>query len=176
MTLIVEDGTGKSDAESYGAVADAIAYLSSRGKPAFVALATANQEIALRCATDYLVAEYRNDWAGQRYSITQLLDWPRSYVPIPDVGAMGYGTGYPAYVPFDIVPLQVVQACFDLAERYAATGDLAPDVKRVKRSVKVGPIAIEYEPDAPYVTVYTAVANKLAPFLANDGYCKVIRT
>src|SRR5665213_1978998 len=116
-------------------VADASAYLTSRGNTTFAAAATVDQENALRNATDFMVAQYRYMWAGFRRGIIQNLDWPRSYVPILDV-AFGYGPA-PQYYDFASVPLPVQQACADLAVR-ALAGDLSPDVARLENSVSVG--------------------------------------
>ena len=67
MSLIVEDGTGKSNAESYISVADADTYHSNRDNTDWAALTTAEKERLLRIATDYMVAVYRLRWDGYRY-------------------------------------------------------------------------------------------------------------
>ena len=80
MALIVEDGTGKSDAESFISVADADTYHSNRGNTDWASLLTAAKEQNLRKATDYICQVYRMKWAGTRVNGTQALDWPRAYV------------------------------------------------------------------------------------------------
>ena len=52
MSLVVEDGTGKADAESYISVADADTYHSNRGNTDWAALTTTEKEQLLRGATD----------------------------------------------------------------------------------------------------------------------------
>lgn len=165
MALVVEDGTGKPDAESYISASDAATYLSSRGNKTFAAADTADQEAALRNATDFMVSQFRRRWAGDRILIEQALDWPRAAVPIPDVG--GWYGGY-AYIAPTVVPVPVQQACADLAAR-ALLGPLLPDVGRVKRSVKLGPLSVEYDPNAAVTTVYAAVLAKLSPYLTGSG-------
>jgi hypothetical protein len=77
MALIVEDGTGLSDAESYISVADADAYITAyKGTNAtWDSAATADKEVAARVATQYLDITY--DWIGDKETSTQALDWPR---------------------------------------------------------------------------------------------------
>ena len=84
MSLIVEDGTGRADAESYASVSVADAYHTARGNTAWAALATtALKEAALRKATDYLGQTYGLRWKGYRMTTTQALDWPRELVCRP---------------------------------------------------------------------------------------------
>lgn len=95
MALIVEDGTGLDNAESYISVADADTYFSTmRGNASEYAsdwlsddTTDAIKEACLRWATrlvDKLVV-----WDGSKSTTTQKLRWPRSYVlddegdPIP---------------------------------------------------------------------------------------------
>jgi hypothetical protein len=66
MTLTVEDGTGKADAESYISVADADTYFTARNNATWAALSTSDKEAALRKATDYMLQAYRVRWAGMR--------------------------------------------------------------------------------------------------------------
>ncbi|HWH74773.1 MAG TPA: DnaT-like ssDNA-binding protein, partial [Methylibium sp.] len=90
MALEVEDGTAKSDAESYVSVAEASAYHSLRGNTLWATMSEGEMEAALRRATDYLVQTYRDQWAGYRATTTQALDWPREEVQIKDAPALSY--------------------------------------------------------------------------------------
>ena len=77
MALIVEDGTGKSDAESYLSVATADTISAERNDPsAWTALGTAPKESALRYATEYLDGKYK--WSGGVSVLDQALGWPRA--------------------------------------------------------------------------------------------------
>jgi hypothetical protein len=167
MALIVEDGTGKPDAESFISVADATAYHAARGNAAWAALASDTlREQALRKGTDYMEQMYRERWAGTRLTATQALSWPRYMVPMKDAPG-GYGS-WPAYYPQDEVPLIVAHACAELALR-AAAGELAPDIDRVTTREKVGPLEVEYAAGAaPYVR-FRAVDNMLTPFFGAGG-------
>lgn len=159
MPLIVEDGTGLADAESYISVADATVYHAARGNAAWAALASDTlREQYLRRATDYMHASYDSRWAGYRVKTTQALSWPRNEVPIKDASSFGF-----AYWANDAVPAIVANACAELALR-AVSGELMPDLERAVRRERVGPIDTEYEPGALQSTRFEAVDNMLRPF------------
>lgn len=165
MALVVEDGTGRADADSYATLEAALARHTALGNAAWAAIASdALREQALRRATEYMVGTYRLRWSGVRKSTTQALDWPRDAVPLPD--SPGSYHGDRDYFPSNQVPQEVVNACIDLALK-AATSTLAPDLGRAVRRRKVGPIDTEYEPGASQVTQYRAIDLALAPFLRN---------
>jgi hypothetical protein len=155
MALIVEDGTGLADAESYISVADADAYFLARGNATWAALTNGNKEAYLRQGTDYMVQMYRSLWAGERMTSTQALDWPRIDVPSPDI------TG--AFVPTNVVPLEVKRACAELGVR-VGSGALAPDETRAVLSEKIGVIAVEYDKYSPAGTRYRAVDAMVAVY------------
>ena len=141
MALIVEDGTGLDDAESFAAVAYADAYWLARGGASWAALSEGAKEIALRLATDYMEIRWRSRWKGLRLTAGQALAWPRSDVVDED----GYD------VAADAVPTRVANACVEYAFR-AASGDLIPDPETdatggtvTRKREKVGPIEEETE-------------------------------
>ena len=81
MSLVVEDGTGKSDAESYITLVEADAYiLAHSNDTTWDAASDSDKEKAIRLATQYLDANYGGKWKGLRSSESQALDWPRSNV------------------------------------------------------------------------------------------------
>lgn len=160
-TLIVEDGTAKTDADSYISLLDANIYHSRRGNAAWALLGNADKEAALVKATDYMVQVYRWRWAGNRKTSAQSLDWPRQMVP--DMDAPGIGGAAGGYIADTIVPLPVQRACADLALR-AAAGDLAPDVGRVAATERLDVITIEYDSNAAPWVRYRAVDNMLTAY------------
>jgi hypothetical protein len=172
--LIVESGAGLADAESYISVADADTYHTARGNEAtWTDLDVTVKEQLLRTATDYMVQQYRMRWAGSRIGITQRLDWPRYDVPIKDAPT-GYGS-FAAVYPYDAVPVEVANACAELALK-AASGPLAPDLTPPVTREKVGPIEVEYAQGTRQTTTYRAVDNLLAPFLKmTGGFLQVVR-
>ena len=85
MALIVEDGTGKVDAEAYVSVANADTYHTAYGNPAaWSGASTAEKESALRIGAQYLDGKYALRWLGIRANETQALDWPRAGVEDSD--------------------------------------------------------------------------------------------
>ena len=157
MTLIVEDGTGLSTAQSYVSVADADARFDGLGLDNWSTLTPAEKEQALRRATVYMEQAYRTRWTGQRKTRDQALSWPRY-----DVIVDGY------WFPSDSIPAAIANACADLALR-AAAGDLAEDTTRAIIREKVGPLETEYDAHSPQGVKYRAIDMALAPYLTGGG-------
>lgn len=160
MALIVEDGTGKPDAESYVSAADADAYHAARGNAGWTG-AEAAKEAALRRATEYLDGAYRSRWQGLAVTAEQGLAWPRRNV--------WFNVGW---LRSDFVPVQVERACCECALReLQSPGSLAPDLVPGERVVSetVGPLEVEYADnggsDVASPLVLTAVDRLLAPVL-----------
>jgi hypothetical protein len=163
MALVVEDGTGRADAESYISVASATSYHAARGNTAWALLASDTiREQLLRKATEYMLQEYRALWASFRVTVTQALDWPRAWVPIPDAPS-GYGS-MAAYVANNIVPVEVQRACAELA-LLASTTDLNPPLERTTSSEKVGPVEVTYDKTAPERKRYPQIDQMLQPYI-----------
>lgn len=173
MTLIVETGAGLPDSESYISVADADTYFAARNNAAWAAIADIpTKEGLLRDATDYMRQTYRLSWIGMRVTILQALDWPRAWVPIPD--SPGGYHGFPTYLPLDVVPKEVKDACASLALRALAgplTADIGPQVTREQ----VGPIAVDYLPGGRQDIEYPEVDRMLAVWLKGRGAMNVVR-
>jgi hypothetical protein len=162
MALIVEDGTGLATAESYSSVAEADQYHSDRGNTTWAPLVTAAKEQALRKATEYMIQTYRQRWASFRTTFVQALDWPRAWVPLIDApGPYGRWT---AYVPYNVVPVEIKRACSELA-LISVTSALAPALTRTAAREKVGEIDITYDPNAPEYTRFRSVDMLVSPFL-----------
>jgi len=160
LSLIVEDGTGLANAESYISVADADTRHANLGNTAWSLLTTQAKEAALRNATIYMVRVYRQRWTGYRVKIApvmQALDWPRYGVEVDH---------FPVH--YDIVPADIANACADLALK-AASGDLAPDLSQGVIREKVGPIETEYNRGSPQYTRYRAIDMMLAPYLTGGS-------
>ena len=172
MSLITEDGTGLSNAESYTSVAEALAYHAKRGNDLWATMTTTQQEQALVRATDYMLQEYRMRWLGRRVLTTQTLDWPRVGVVIEDFngsqsfGNMGsYGLFQVSYI---IVPIEVKNACAVLALK-AAAGELASDLEQKVTEEIIGPITTKYDDYSPAFTRYRSVDNMLRAYLTSGG-------
>lgn len=158
MALVVEDGTGKADAESYISVADADTYFAARGNATWAAIATsALKEAALRAATDYMEGRYGSLWKGERVDAVQALSWPRA-----DVIVHGFA------LDADVVPTPVARACAELAVRASADELLADQGSQVTQET-VGPISVSYAVGARQGTRYGAVDERLGPYLRGGG-------
>lgn len=163
MSLIVEDGTGKTNSESYISVTDADTIHSNLGNTSWGTLTTTVKEQLLRKATNYMVQTYRMKWAGYRKTVDQALDFPRYSVPRLDTEALY------AYYDSDSVPSEVRVACAELAFK-AYSEDLSPDMDRLTKREKVGQLEVEYDTinGMPY-KVFRAVDSLLKPLLINNG-------
>jgi hypothetical protein len=172
MSLIVEDGSVVTGAESYISVADCTSYHALRGNSAWALLTTPQMEQALRRATDYMLQMYRNRWVGYRFSTDQKLDWPRLYVPYPDYVAV-FGI-YAAYIPYTTIPDEVKNACSELALK-ASAGELLADADQVVIREKIGPIETEYDKYSPQHKRYQAIDAMVAVYFVKHGGTQVVR-
>jgi hypothetical protein len=116
MTLIVEDGSGMSNADALISVAFADTYHADRGNSAWTGDATV-KEPAIRRATSYISTAYT--WQGwKRMGRPQSLAWPRTGV----IDREGWG------VAFDSVPIEIQRATAEVALRELVTpGIMDPD-------------------------------------------------
>jgi len=174
MALIVEDGSGLVNAESYISVADASTYHTNRGNVAWGSIASDTiREQLLRKATEYMMAVYRLRWAGYRYNSTQALDWPRLYVPVLDTITTNV---YPQYVDFNVVVINVKNACAELALK-ANTETLMADLGQATIREKVDVIEVEYDKYSPQYKRYIQIDNMLSIYFKNrDGSAALVRT
>lgn len=126
MSLIVEDGTGLSSADSYVAVTDANSYHTAMGNSAWTGADTL-KEVALRRATQYIDSQYR--FRGERLLLTQSLEFPR-------VGVTNLLPDWPMK--------NLVAATCELALRALTNTLMSDTVAESVRREKVGPIETEY--------------------------------
>jgi len=163
MTLIVEDGTGLLASESYSSVAQADLYHSNHGNTSWSTLTTANKEVALRKATDYMVEVYRPLWKGYRVLTTQLLDFPRTLVYISNEILNNV-------TPLDLtkIPLEVQNACSLLAFK-SISEDLLIDMDVPVKKESIGPLSTEYFPSTCSYKHYSSVEAMLKPFLKTNS-------
>lgn len=141
MALIVEDGTGKADADAYVSLADASTYATAKGL--IFPISGGDQtlaEQAIRRATTWIDGRYRSRFSGSRKQLrNQALEWPR-------INAFDAACPESIIDP-DSVPVEIVQATVEAAVREKARpGSLSPDVTpgKIKKSFRAGQIAVEY--------------------------------
>lgn len=158
MALIVETGTGSAAAESYCSVAYFLSYHAARGNAAAAVLTTAATEEALRRATDYMLQTYRSRWQGYRRINGQALDWPRTGIVIDQF----------VIVDFNIVPIEVQNACAELALK-ASTATLLADTEQQVLREKIGPLEFEYDKSSPQTKRYKSIDAMLTPYLCGSN-------
>lgn len=175
MALVVEDGTGKSDAESYVSVDACGAYATLQGLE-FSTLPADDAEAALRRATRWLDARYRTRFPGRRVNgRSQALEWPRTDAWTSECP--------PELIADDEIPAEIVKACCEAAIReLAEAGSLNPDFQPgsiIKRD-KVGDVETEFKETAsanPYRPIVGVIDDLLAGLLkpANLYFGRAVR-
>ena len=153
MAIIIEDGTGLSNAQSYCDVAFVASYYTLRGNSTYVPT-----EAHIIKAMDYIENTYSLSWIGEKLVSTQSLAFPR-LVDGVDIG----------------VPINVKNAVADLCLR-AAGGSLITDQTEKVTERTVGPLTTKYAEYSNPQTQYTSVYNLLKPYLSGSSSShKVVR-
>lgn len=171
MALIVEDGTGKPDADTYADLEFADAYHAGVGNDAWFEVDLARKEVALRVAANYMVGRYRSKWKGYRTKIDQRLDWPRYEVELEDTaqpGLSGDVYQFTGLLRSDVVPEQVKMAQCEFALS-SLSAPLLSDQTRGKSGIKIGPLAITYDPHSPQRRRYDRASSHIGAFLKPMG-------
>jgi len=161
MALIVEDGTGLVNSESYISVADATTYHANRANSDWLLIT--DKEAALRKATEYMLQVYRFNWTGYRAVTTQALDWPRSMVYLNDYAEE-------ISVSSTIVPNEVKNACAELALKTYTDPLLLQDTTDNVVKEVIGPITVQYsDSSADKYKSYSAVNSMLRPYFRSTA-------
>jgi hypothetical protein len=117
LTLIKEDGTGRTDANSYATAAEADSYFEGHlYASAWSAATAATKAAALVMATRLVDSQYQ--FHGYRAHDTQALQWPRERCPDPDRNLVTSTTMSPVltnFVPSTQVPQPVSFAVCEMA-------------------------------------------------------------
>jgi hypothetical protein len=149
-TIIVEDGTQVSGANSYVSAADFATYAADRG----VTVTGTDAELLIT-AMDYL--EQQN-FKGNQLTSTQALQWPRANVVID---------GW--YVAITAVPQLLVDAQCEVALGIDAGNNPLATVGRSTKQEVVGPISVTYMDGARDLPYLAAAENKLRKLLKQGG-------
>ena len=149
--MVVEDGTGLSNADSFVSVAYADTYFSTRGVTEWASLT--NKEALLIKATDYIEAVYSESWKGVTLNDTQSLSFPRI---IDDA---------------TVYPDRLKKAVCELALK-ANSGDLLVDVEQRTIEEKVDVITVKYAEYSDQKTQYSMVYGLISHYLLSTGVNK----
>ncbi len=174
--IVVEDGTGLANANSYASEAMFVTYCSDRA----ITIPNGDVRAALIRATQYIESAYRGRWAGSRtkYRGLQSLSWPRYGAYVDDGSRIDYsvyqfsgaysGPGYyPAYyIPSTEIPIELIQATCEAAVReLAVPGYLQPDLTLTNiKSERAGDTEFEYfqgRSSLPLITVIDGILGSL---------------
>lgn len=171
MSLIVEDGSIVTNANTYISLANAKTFLEDfygeydTEAAAFLGFGTSRQELILRRAAYDLDRRYRKQWKGFKRVQDQALDWPRVDVADED----DYD------VPEDSIPRRLQRAQLEIAKRLANDVAIFEDRDRGGRvkSEKVDVISITYFDNAPSETLFEGLEATLTGLLAKEN--RVVR-
>ena len=162
MALILEDGTGKADANSYASVAEADAYFAVHLYPGgWTAADAATKESALIQATGRI--ESLTEWDGTIKTATQALSWPR-YSTYDKTGRPILST---------VIPTALKDAVAETAKwLLAADPDVATDTEGIE-SLKVDVISLKFRDTsaskATLPEVVTILLDPLSSSIAGAG-------
>lgn len=162
MAIVVEDGTGDPDANSYVSVADAAAYATLHGLT-FSASPDVGNAAALIRATAAIDARYGASFPGYRTAgRDQGLQWPRAAAY--DIGGW--------LIADDEIPIEIINATIEAAVReLASPNSMLPDLERGGRiqSLQAGSVGITYESSASAQTSFTLIDGILENILSGMG-------
>lgn len=161
-----EDGTGRVDAVSFVSLADADAYHALRVNTAWAAAEEPAREAALVKATDWIVANFGEEWAGVQ-------TFPLGLLPFPRTGLVNPATGY--VYELGEMPKAIIYATCELALE-ALAGALYNNTNPGSPQViedTIGPITTKYNPRNPLdLTIernFSFVRAILKPLLGSVG-------
>jgi hypothetical protein len=171
LTLVVEDGTGKTNANSYCTVAYADTYHATyTGSTDWAGATESAKTLALIKGTMYIDLKYGSRWKGFKAKgygddNEQALDWPQ----IGNYDVDGW--------PYDetVLPARLKQATCEAALRALLGDDLLGTVTATgtvqSESVTVGPISESksYSGGKPYGYVYPKIDALVRPFIWDGG-------
>jgi hypothetical protein len=164
-TLVIEDGSNVSGANTYFSIASADDYFASRGNATWIELDNEDKTFALIKACQYMDTL---DWKGVRAYKDQELSWPRIGMEDED----GYA------IDSDEIPKQLKWAQAEIAYRYIIDTDVEPDIDAGAGSIrreKVDVIEVEYFSGKSVNKIYQRVNALLNPFLKYGGSSLIIQ-
>ena len=146
MALVLEDGTGLTNSESYVDVAYVDAYFLKRGITQWATLTNCEQLIIR--AMDYIENNY--SYKGTKLVSTQSLQFPR----LIDGET--------------VFPIALKNAVCELALK-SNDEDLLADTDKTTIREKVGSLEIEYDPNQDNIKSFNYVNKLLAPYLVSTS-------
>lgn len=149
-TLVQEDGTAKTNSNTYALEADLTTYASDRGITLTAADDPAKAQLLIQ-AMDYIEEQ---PFKGNKGSDAQALQWPRWGVVVD---------GY--YVDTDAIPDRLKEAQMEVAIGIDGGNNPLANEDRSTKKEKVGDIEVEYMDSARNYTYLKAAETKLQKLL-----------
>jgi hypothetical protein len=151
-TIIVEDGTLVSGANSYATTATLATYADERG----VTIAAAASEDLLIEAMDYIESLM---YIGAQYTEDQALVWPRS------------GAVKKIHWTYDSdeIPQLLIDGLCEVALAIDAGNSPIANIDRATKKEKVGPVEVEYKDGSASSTIVKKINTKLSALLAGGA-------
>lgn len=166
-TFVVEDGSGKSDANAYDTVEGVDLYWDNHGTPQnWGSASQAEKEQRIRLATQWLDINFGHEYRGKKAYYESALLFPRFGL----YDSEGYCRDTSEYLPQELK-----DALAEVADRVDITSDLTPDITtpgNIKsETIKVGPITESktYEPARSQEVSYPKIERILRPLLMSQG-------
>jgi len=157
VTLVIEDGSIVTGANSYVDDAEYVAYALARGKT--IGSDATAREIELILAMDY-IESFRDQFKGVKVQFDQPLQWPRSGV---------YIDGY--IVDFDSIPQELKDAQMEAGIVGNSTNLLKSGTNQNIAKEKLGDMEIEYFNGGSWESVQTDnIDAKFNVLLSNSGF------
>ena len=150
MTIVVEDGTGLSNSNSYVSEAELTVYATQRG----ITL-TGGTEALLIKAMDYL--ETLN-YIGDKKTEEQALQWPRESV---------YIDGF--YIEPSAIPQELKDAQMTLSIEIDEGNNPMATISRATKKEKVDVLEVEYMDNAASAEIIRSVSSMLRKLLATGS-------
>ena len=163
LALVVEDGTGKTNAQTYASLAEVTAYGVLYG----YSTTHVDEATIMRCM-QYLEGAYVDRWVGIKRTEDQALSWPRAYATRRD----GYTNDEQE------VPTEVKNAVCALAVRATSGVNLSPDITRgdVTTEEEIGPIRVKYASHAPTITIFRDIELMLKQVVLPNTSGRIYRS
>lgn len=155
MAIVIEDGTGKENANSYASEAQLSAYASDRG----ITITGTNAELLI-LAMDYIESQ---EFKGNKASKAQALQWPRTNVII-DTYAINSNE----------IPQLLLDAQMEAALAIDGGNNPLANVDRATKKEKLGELEVEYMDGASESVLIRKIRAKLNKLLkVNAGFMSV---
>jgi hypothetical protein len=176
--LVIEDGSGMSNANTYVSLADANTYFSMRLYADNWLNASVDSQVKA-LVTSAFTLDKGFIWRGNKYIRLSNLMWPRTWVVDPDnTQAFFPQITRPNYLPANQIPMRVIRAQMELALRCLgqfATTQLTgnspfSDQPLTKLSLGQGALEIDMEPTPqPAAGSIGLIDDEIASILAGMG-------